>query len=118
LGFAPRLLENSSGTIVSGRRQTTNRTAFRDYRSVRDGFYAPWNLMNIGYDGSQDGDTRWGKEFSLIAHHVRTLNVNEDVDEDLFTLKYPAGTVVRDSVHRRFYRLDENNEEIKLGDCE
>jgi hypothetical protein len=116
LGFSPRLLENSTGKTINGRRQTTNRTAFRDYTLVRDGFHVPWQLMTIGYDGSQDRGTRWGKEFSLITHKVRRLSINEDVDEDLFTLKYPAGTVVRDSAHTRFYRIGENDEEIKLGD--
>jgi len=118
LGFSPRLLENSTGKTINGRRQTTNRTAFRDYNLVRDGFHVPWQLMTIGYDGSEDRNTRWGKVFSIITHHVRRLGINDDVDEDLFTLKYPAGTVVRDSVHRRFYRLGDNNEEIKLGNWE
>jgi hypothetical protein len=42
--------------------------------------------------------------------------VNADVSDELFTLRFPAGTVVRDKAHKRFYRIGQDNEEIKIAD--
>jgi hypothetical protein len=44
------------------------------------------------------------------------MAVNVDVSDELFTLQFSPGTVVRDQAHKRFYQLGDNNEEIKLGD--
>lgn len=118
LDFATRQLASSTGKTIGTRRQTTSRTAFRDFRAIRDGFHAPWQLAVTGYDGSQEGESRWGKQFSLIVYEVRNFAINVDVDEDLFTLHYPARTVVRDAAHMRFYRLGDDHEEVQLGDWE
>lgn len=117
LGFAVRLLEYSWGKIVNGRRQILSRTEFRDFRSTRGDFYASFQINMAGYDRMRNVESPSGELFSISNYNVRKVAANSDVDDELFTLKYPLGTVVRDKADQRFYRVGDNDEQITLGDC-
>lgn len=91
------------------------RVALRDYRCMAEGIWLPWRIENVVYD-SKTLEPSINEAARATAYIVKSMAVNEEVRDDMFDLKYPPGTQVFDTVHKRSYRLGEYGEEINLGD--
>jgi len=118
LDFAARLYENRwhGRNLKDDDWPVMNRTAFRDFRLANNGIWLPWRYELVGYNFDRSYDVPFGQPWSTVVSEIRRAAVNEDVPDSLFTLQYPAGTVVRDAVRKRFYRVGENGEEVSMGD--
>jgi hypothetical protein len=108
LGFAIRFLEWPD----------LARSAFRDFRRIGNAMWLPWRTETVQYTRahSSPGPSESNQPAYTAVHEIQRMAVNADVSDELFTLQFSAGTVVRDQAHKRFYQIGDNNEEIKLGD--
>ena len=111
--FCRRLRDASSEKWpVSGQ------SAFRDYRLAGGEIWLPWRIEVVTYVTDPAFDLTYGLPASSSVYEVQRIAINAEVPDSLFSLQFPPGTVVRDKANRKFYRLGDQGEEIKLGDWE
>ncbi len=94
-----------------------SRVALRDFRLMADNIWMPWRTEAVGYNSNSPSPVP-NEAHRASVHIVKAMTVNDEVPESLFTLNYPTGTVIRDVVSKRFYRLGNNLEQIKLGEVD
>jgi hypothetical protein len=110
IGFGVRFRETYRriSIVPFKARRPLNRCALLDYRHVGNRIWLPWRLEVSCY--SMFGQLAWES-----LREVEALSINEDVPGSLFYSQFPPGTVVRDSVQKRFYRIDEQGNQVDIG---
>jgi hypothetical protein len=118
IGFAVRFCEFYRWSPIPLKLVLSYQCVQRDFRCHRDDIWLPWRLEYLSFEANRAGFMSSGIRSRFSIDEVQKLAVNGDVSDNLFNMQYPHGTTVCDSVNRKFYRIGDNGEEIKLGDWE
>jgi hypothetical protein len=89
----------------------SSRFAFQDYRR-EDDIWLPTKVEVVSYPTTRAPENLWNQPTMKAVYTVDKLAVNDSVQDSLFKLTYPKGTMVYDKVAKRAYRIGDNNEEL------
>jgi len=90
------------------------RYGFRKYRQVADGVWLPERIEIVTFTPARSPENLWNRAKWSIVHEAKRLAVNENVADALFTLSFPPGTLVDDTIRNRCFRIGKSNEEVDL----
>ncbi len=118
IDFAIRFRESYSRRHVLSNWRIIGRYAYRDFRCFADDIWLPWRLESVQYEPNPAAIRKDEQRTRYCIDEAQKLAVNAEVPDSLFSLQFPPGTVVRDKANRKFYRLGDHGEEIKMGEWE
>jgi hypothetical protein len=90
------------------------RHRFDSYQKVADAVWLPQRIEILAYYSARAPANLWNRANYHITHEAKKLGVNEQVEDGLFKLTFPAGTLVNDLVRKRLFRIGKADEELDL----
>ncbi|HTU25597.1 MAG TPA: hypothetical protein VMF30_09380, partial [Pirellulales bacterium] len=81
---------------------------FGDWEPVADGLWLPKRIQIASYVSARNPEPQWNRPDVLMERLVEAIAVNDQVPESIFTIAYPQGTIIRDSINERAYRVEED----------
>jgi len=91
-----------------------SRREFRDFQKMSAAVWLPRNISIESFNSAKQPEDRWNQPSFYLFHRVSKLALNDEVSDSLFTIRFPVGTVVRDRLHDRYYRIGSANEELDI----
>jgi len=90
------------------------RNLFSSYRQLADGIRLPQRIDSVQYTSPSLPENLWNRVRFVVVRQAAKLAINEQVEDSLFTLSFPSGTVVTDTIRNRAYRIGSANEELDV----
>jgi hypothetical protein len=88
---------------------------YSEFKKCDDETWLPMQISIDNYVSTRAPANMWNKlEYSKVLRAVTPPNVNSNVSDKLFSLSYPPGTEIRDSVSHRYYRIGKQHEELDI----
>lgn len=85
------------------------------FRQVIDGVWFPVDSVQDKYDFDAKSANPFVRQRTYIAVHVAQSTFNEVLDPDLFRMRFPPGTIVRDHIREQNYMAVENGSRDTQG---
>ncbi|MGO9115325.1 MAG: hypothetical protein ACLP9L_39435 [Thermoguttaceae bacterium] len=81
------------------------RNEFGDFRQFADGMWLPERVVSVQYNTSAGRTKNLSNRVShRTIRQVSKLAINEQIPDTLFTISFPPGTLVTDTINNRVYR--------------
>jgi hypothetical protein len=88
---------------------------FQDFEKSDETTWLPKKVLIANYVSTRSPSNLWNQlEYLKVLEVKESPLVNDKVSDKLFTLSYPPGTEVFDSVSNRHYRIGSANEELDI----
>lgn len=91
-----------------------SRYAFSKYQKCNNELWLPMRIDIVEYVSNRQPRDLWNRPFIESSHVAKRIALNSEVQDALFTLRYPPGTEVRDFARGKYYRIGDAQREVDM----